>query len=62
MPHGGTVTVSLGVAEGPVSNEDEWRDLYQRADRALYEAKRDGRNRAVEAKALPTPDAAVQAA
>ncbi|MEY4951687.1 MAG: hypothetical protein RL299_111 [Pseudomonadota bacterium] len=52
MPHGGTVTVSLGVAEGPVSGEDDWRDLYQRADRALYEAKRDGRNRAVQAEAL----------
>lgn len=53
MPHGGTVTVSLGVAEGPVLGEDDWRDLYQRADRALYEAKRDGRNRAVQAEALP---------
>jgi diguanylate cyclase (GGDEF)-like protein len=50
MPHGGTITVSLGVAEGPVGCEDDWRTLYQRADRALYEAKRDGRNRAVEAQ------------
>ena len=52
MPHGGQVTVSLGVAEGPVTSVDDWRDLYQRADRALYEAKRDGRNRAVQAEAL----------
>lgn len=51
MPHGGQVTVSLGVAEGAVANEDDWRDLYHRADRALYEAKRDGRNRAVQAEA-----------
>lgn len=58
MPHGGTVTVSLGVAEGPVTGEDDWRELYQRADRALYEAKRDGRNRVVQAEALPEGQAA----
>ena len=52
MPHGGTVTVSLGIAEGPVHSEGDWRDLFQRADRALYEVKRDGRNRAVQAEAL----------
>ena len=43
------VTVSIGMAEGMVRNEDEWRELYRRADAALYEAKASGRNRAVHA-------------
>lgn len=42
----GGVTVSIGLAvsspEGPVAHRD---DLYRRADAALYEAKRRGRNR-----------------
>ncbi|MFM5894765.1 MAG: diguanylate cyclase [Novosphingobium sp.] len=63
MPHGGTITISLGVAEGPVACEDDWRSLYQRADRALYQAKRDGRNRAVEAPPQPaSPPEATRAA
>ncbi|WP_164931302.1 diguanylate cyclase [Erythrobacter sp. HKB08] len=45
MPHGGQVTVSLGIAEGPLDDERAWRRLYGRADEALYEAKRTGRNR-----------------
>lgn len=43
------VTVSVGMAEGMVRCEDEWRELYRRADAALYEAKAAGRNRAVHA-------------
>jgi len=41
------VTVSVGMAEGLVRCEDEWSDLYRRADAALYRAKAEGRNRAV---------------
>jgi diguanylate cyclase (GGDEF)-like protein len=47
MPHptgiGGVVTVSVGVASG----ECDYGDLLARADVALYEAKRGGRNRVV---------------
>ena len=47
MTDGVRVTVSIGMAEGPVGCEDEWRELYRRADAALYRAKAEGRNRAV---------------
>lgn len=56
MPHGRQVTVSIGVAEGPISSEADWRDLYQRADQALYEAKRNGRNRLIHASEVRVPD------
>ena len=39
-----TVSVSLGVAE--IQNTDKsWKDLYKRADQALYQSKKEGRNR-----------------
>ena len=40
----GTVTMSLGVAQWHASHED-FEELMARADRALYGAKRGGRNR-----------------
>ena len=55
------VTVSVGMAEGPVRCEDEWRELYRRADAALYQAKSDGRNRAVHAPPVPASPAAPSA-
>ena len=55
MPHGAPVTISIGVADGPVADEPEWRELFRRADRALYEAKQTGRNRAVSFAALAEP-------
>jgi len=58
------VTVSVGMAEGMVRCEDEWRDLYHRADEALYRAKAEGRNRAIHAPregATGAPPARTQA-
>ncbi len=41
---GGHLTISLGLATFP-SNADNPNDLIEKADRALYQAKRGGRNR-----------------
>jgi diguanylate cyclase (GGDEF)-like protein len=50
MPAGVAVTISAGVASGEGTGVT-WEDLYRRADRALLEAKRNGRNRVVAASA-----------
>lgn len=39
------VTISVGVAH--FDNESDWPELVERADRALYQAKQQGRNRVV---------------
>lgn len=44
----GTVTMSIGVAQWRASHED-FEELMARADGALYEAKRNGRNQVVTA-------------
>ena len=47
VAQGVQVSVSIGMAEGLVRSEAEWRQLYHHADAALYRAKEEGRNRAV---------------
>jgi diguanylate cyclase (GGDEF)-like protein len=48
MPFDLTVTASIGVSRGPLATEVEWKALYRDADRALFEAKAAGRDRARE--------------
>lgn len=45
MPHGKQVTISLGMSIGMIGAETDWRDMFNRADAALYKAKTNGRNR-----------------
>jgi diguanylate cyclase (GGDEF)-like protein len=55
QPNGKRVTVSLGVAEFP-SNGDTGEAVIGAADAALYQAKREGRNRVIRAaSAAPAP-------
>tara|TARA_B100000029_G_scaffold19785_1_gene19871 strand:- start:36470 stop:37669 length:1200 start_codon:yes stop_codon:yes gene_type:complete len=56
MPHGGRVTVSIGVAEGTLEDDGAWRALYHHADTALYAAKRQGRDRIVHTRDLAPGD------
>ena len=45
LEFGMTVTASIGLAEGEIDCEDDWRALYRQADSALYRAKAEGRDR-----------------
>jgi len=46
MPFDLKVTASIGACTGPLMKESDWKALYRGADRALFEAKADGRDRA----------------
>jgi len=46
MPFDLTVTASIGTCSGVLAREIDWKALYRRADRALFEAKAAGRDRA----------------
>jgi diguanylate cyclase (GGDEF)-like protein len=52
MPFDLSVTASIGTCTGPLTSETEWKTLYRDADRALFAAKSDGRDRARTAPAL----------
>jgi diguanylate cyclase (GGDEF)-like protein len=52
MPFDLTVTASIGTCTGPLGREGEWKALYRGADRALYDAKSSGRDRARKALRL----------
>ncbi|TKD53360.1 diguanylate cyclase [Sphingomonas baiyangensis] len=45
MPFDMRVTASIGLCSGPLATEADWKRLYQGADRALFEAKAQGRDR-----------------
>jgi diguanylate cyclase (GGDEF)-like protein len=46
MPFDLRVTASIGTAHGPIATERDWKALYRAADRALFDAKSAGRDRA----------------
>jgi diguanylate cyclase (GGDEF)-like protein len=46
MPFDLTVTASIGACTGPLVTEADWKAMYRRADRALFDAKQSGRDRA----------------
>lgn len=46
MPFDIAVTASIGSCSGPLASEVDWKTLYRGADKALFEAKSAGRDRA----------------
>lgn len=44
------ISVSIGIAE--VNHDHTWKDVFERADKALYQAKETGRNRCVIAETV----------
>jgi len=48
MPYDLSVTASIGVSRGALTSEPQWKALYRDGDRALFEAKAAGRDRARE--------------
>jgi len=46
MPFDLSVTASIGACAGPTTSEPDWKAMYRRADRALFDAKQAGRDRA----------------
>ena len=61
MTDGIRITVSIGSASGIIADDRTWRQVYRRADAALYEAKRTGRDRHVPAAGPDDPSVATAA-
>lgn len=55
MPFDMQVTASIGSASGKLTTEPEWKAIYRGADKALFQAKSAGRDRA---RAAPVREAA----
>ena len=53
MPFDLLVTASIGICTGPLAREIDWKTMYRSADRALFEAKSAGRDRARNAASVP---------
>ncbi|MFN4096059.1 MAG: diguanylate cyclase domain-containing protein [Sphingomonas sp.] len=45
MPFDLRVTASIGISDGGIADEKQWKSLYRAADRALFDAKSAGRDR-----------------
>lgn len=51
LPFDLRITSSAGICHGPLADENDWKRLYRMADRALFQAKAAGRDRAGRALA-----------
>lgn len=52
LPFDLRVTSSIGICHGPLADENDWKRLYRLADKALFQAKAAGRDRAGRAPSL----------
>ena len=53
LPFDLRITTSIGICHGPLTDDNDWKRLYRMADKALFQAKAAGRDRAGRAPPLP---------